>query len=296
MNFLQSFILVNAERSYMILFVKFCRLIKLLLLNPSLFIFKFKRKLIVRRIGQIENGLARIHVGDVTFSYDSKSMPEVANFLEVDTEWVFSKFLKPGDCVIDVGANVGAISALALSYVGSRGKVISFEPVPYYFEFLKLLRDNNKAYDLIVNQCALGEKNYRSNIDISGIGNVGWNTMVPNFMLPEDVKETIEVEVKSLDEYLLQENLYNIDFIKVDTEGYEFKVLKGLQKYFKSNCKKPIIFCEIAPKAYDRLVCSINDFDQYMKTFGYVSYLLPYFSCVDLSELKETSNVVFVPK
>ena len=53
-----------------------------------------------------------------------------------------------------------------------------------------------------------------------------------------------EVEVISLDEWIKDNPLENVDFIKVDVEGYELEVLKGSENTIKSF--KPVIFIEIA--------------------------------------------------
>ena len=60
----------------------------------------------------------------------------------------------------------------------------------------------------------------------------------------------IEVEVISLDEWIKDNPLENVDFIKVDVEGYELEVLKGSENTIKSF--KPVIFIEIAKKFLSR--------------------------------------------
>jgi len=104
-----------------------------------------------------------------------------------------------GDVFVDVGANIGYISAIALGLVGQSGVVHSFEPVPDYFMRLKNIPAANRGYRHIVNQCALGERDGSAKIAVTNTSNIGWNTMVPKFMSAETTKEKIEVPVKRLD-------------------------------------------------------------------------------------------------
>ena len=130
----------------------------------------------------------------------------------------------------------------------------------------------NKDYRIIVNQCALGEKQRRAMIDITNRPNIGWNTMVPNFMSNETRKKSIEVPVYRLDDYIKEKKLDKISLIKIDTEGFEFPILKGLQKYFENTKYRPVIYCEIAPSAYPLLGYTLSQLSDYMKKYSYRSF------------------------
>ncbi|MGH7931031.1 MAG: FkbM family methyltransferase, partial [Candidatus Binatia bacterium] len=58
-----------------------------------------------------------------------------------ERDWPYAlvarQLVKPGDCVVDAGANVGYTSALMARWVGGEGAVYSFEPVPETFELLR---------------------------------------------------------------------------------------------------------------------------------------------------------------
>lgn len=68
------------------------------------------------------------------------------------------RYLRPGDSVLDVGANIGVYSLLAASLVGSVGRVLSFEPGP---EAHRRLTENlliNQLDNVTVHACALGDR------------------------------------------------------------------------------------------------------------------------------------------
>lgn len=205
------------------------------------------------------------------------------------------RFLKKGDTFIDIGANIGYLSAVALGFVGKRGEVHSFEPVPEYVERLKEIAAANREYKIIVNQYALGEKEGREKIYVTNLPNIGWNTMIPNFMLEGTLKETVEVGVCRLDSYIMEKRLEDIRLIKIDTEGFEFPVLKGLSGYLENTAYRPVIICEISPTAYPPLDCTPADLSEYMKSYHYRAFKLadPGIE-VDITRLTETTDVVFM--
>ena len=191
-----------------------------------------------------------------------------------------SKKLKKGNIFLDIGANVGYISAIGAGLVGKSGQVHSFEPIPEYASYLKKMKELNSEYNILVNSCACSDKKGFSNIDVSAL-DIRLNSMVPNFLVKSSVKENISVPVCRLDDYIRENNLRNITFIKIDTEGFELKVLKGLQKYFENtrSVDRPPIYCEIVPTVYPLLQLSLESLSNYMERYSYYA-----FDCRDISK------------
>jgi len=205
------------------------------------------------------------------------------------------KILKPGDTFIDVGANIGYLSAIGTSLVRQEGQVHSFEPVPQSFQRLKKLAEMNLDYKIILNNCALGEKSGITKMDFAKPPHSGGSTLIPNF-LTDIPKEIITVPTIRLDDYIRKNNLKKIALIKIDVEGFEFPVLKGLQNYFEKVNRKPIIICEIVPSACPLLGYTLTQLLEYMKKYGYEAYNImnPKLK-VDITKLKEGigADVVF---
>lgn len=131
--------------------------------------------------------------------------------------------------LFDVGANTGQY-ATNMRKAGYAQKIISFEPLKNAFELLKL----NAAKDTnwIILNYALGEKDWRGSINIAGNSQ---SSSILN-MLPEHIKsapESIylsreEIEIKKFDSIFnsfcsTEDNI----MVKIDTQGYEKKVLEG---------------------------------------------------------------------
>lgn len=147
----------------------------------------------------------------------------------------------------------------------------------------------------MVNQCALGEERGRAKIDVTNLPNIGWNTMVPGFMSNETRKKSIEVPRYRLDDYIKEKGLDKISLIKIDVEGFEFPVLKGLQNYFENPDHRPVILCEIAPSAYPLLGYTLAQLSNYMMKTRYRTFSLINTNAeTDLARLEETTNVMFV--
>ncbi len=234
---------------------------------------------------------------DVDLSVDPAMMKRIYyKCYEVETEYIFRKFIKKGNTFLDIGANVGYLSALALSLVGTSGRVISFEPVPEYFERLNKLSQDNRNYRLLAHQFALGDREHSAVIAVTNLPNIGFNSMVPDFMSRGDMKKQVDVKVRRLDNYLREKGIEKVDFLKIDTEGYEFPVLIGFSDYLKSGYWKPIILSEVWPDAYPRLGFTLSQFNEYMKGFGFDAYAVPSFRKMDITKLNERINVLFIPK
>jgi FkbM family methyltransferase len=202
------------------------------------------------------------------------------------------KLLRPGQTVIDVGANIGYITCVALDRVGRSGQVHAFEPVPEYFQRLARQAQLNPGFRVYPVNCAAGKEEGVLSISLSNDGNIGWNTLVPGFMPPEQIRQQVPVRVRPLDDYIQESGLEMVHFIKIDAEGFEFYVLQGLRNCLQNY--RPIILCEIAPGAYPLLGCTLTDVRKFldeMKCQVTDLELRP----LDLEALERSMNVVLLP-
>jgi FkbM family methyltransferase len=201
-----------------------------------------------------------MHIGDISFDCNLPKEFEASGMAkrmrlhtyESDIVTIMKRFLRVGDAFIDVGANVGYLSAVGMSIVGRTGEVHSFEPVPKYYECLHKLATDNTKFKIICNNLAASDLTGMADIVVSS-NNPGWNTMVPSFMPKNDIAQIINISTVRLDSYIDHHvRPHKIRLIKIDTEGFELPVLRGLSKYFESG-ERPIIVCEVAPDAYNNL-------------------------------------------
>ncbi len=269
------------------------RAVKLLFTNPRDFWVRVKSHVFSAKSGTIK-------IGAVNFEIDLDLDPVMRGMYfgayQTEVKKLLEKFLSRGDTFIDVGANIGYISALAANIVGTTGEIHAFEPVPQYFERLELVRTKNPSYHITTNALALGEQTGTAKIAVNNAKNIGWNTMVPNFMSNNNIAQEIEIPVTTLDAYCEQKNISSAQVVKIDTEGYEFPVLKGFAKTLRTWEKLPVIIVEIAPAAYPKLGCKLSDLLELFSSLGYVAQNIELTKQIDVTSLTRTDDIVLLPR
>ncbi len=187
---------------------------------------------------------------------------------------IMRRVLKEGDILIDAGANIGYHTALGAGFVGKTGIVHAFEPVPEYFEKLKVLAEQNKGYQIILNQCALGQTTGRAQMyqirTHRGTRTFGTGSMFQGWLSNEHTEAVIKVPVMTLDGYVREHNLQKVKLLKIDVDGFEFPLLKGAEQFLKIEC--PVIICEISHPIYARLGCKVDDLLYYMANLSYFPF------------------------
>lgn len=156
---------------------------------------------------------------------------------EEGTLYCFEKILKKGDVILDVGANIGLTTIRASKLIGDKGKVYAIEAMTSTFEILRFNILLNKLTNVIcVNEAFadyVGKAEIFHNLDINR-GSAS--------LYSDKKKGGIEVEVNTLDEFVINHGINTIDFIKIDIEGAEYPMLMGASNFLKNN--KPIICVE----------------------------------------------------
>ena len=156
---------------------------------------------------------------------------------------IMEEEIKVGNIVVDVGANIGLHTLNMARIVGNTGQVFAFEPDPSNFKILEKNVKVNNYQNIILEQKAVGDKHGRTTLYQSD--NPGMHRIFPQ---TKQAKGQVQVELTSLDKYFIDSNLADkINFIKIDVEGLEFSVLKGMKNILKNNKKIKMIF-EFMPK------------------------------------------------
>lgn len=145
---------------------------------------------------------------------------------EPGVEKVIRENLKGGDTFIDIGAYIGYYSILARNIVGESGKIIAFEPNPESYRMLRKNFSINAFRNCIPVNIAITDE---ENILKLFIGK--YNADSSSLFLAEEVNENRYVKVRTitLDKYC---EIHDIapDFLKIDAEGAEYRILKGMKK------------------------------------------------------------------
>jgi FkbM family methyltransferase len=161
--------------------------------------------------------------------------------------------------IFDVGANIGQ-SAEEFAQYYPYAKILSFEPVPASFDALK---ENTR---MLTNVTAVGLALGNSDGYVKMRAN---STSTGNkIVVGSSLVDTIDVRVDTGDRYCLTENITKIGFLKIDTEGYDLRVLSGFQGMLW-NGAIDMVQVEVGLAPENRLHVSFEDATSYMKLFDY---------------------------
>lgn len=179
-------------------------------------------------------------------------------FYEQEELDAIAGFFPPGGVFVDVGANTGQHSIFAARILQAR-RVVLFEPV---LETCRILRENIRLNDLSdvadVSHLGigLGDEDTKAIYEIPA-ENLGATRLSPG---------TGHVSVRRGDDVLKDQA---VDFIKIDTEGYEIKVLRGLDQTIRKF--RPTMFVEVDDTNDDAFKALLTDYDYGIK-FSYRRY------------------------
>jgi FkbM family methyltransferase len=267
----------------------------LLAKNPGLFCRVMLAKLnTARRMPPLP---ARKRIANVVFEFDLDryrgTAPMYFGSYALPLVETMKRYLRPGDVFFDVGANIGYLSAIAAGLVGPSGQVHCFEPAPEYFERVEKLAALNPGYAFRANFCAAGEQPGKCRIYVTR--EPGQSTLVPAYKTDPEIISTLEVPVIRLDEYARERGIQRISLIKIDAEGFELPILRGLRGLFERSARLPPILCEIAPRAYPLLGRKISELASYMAAYGYRAHdLIDGTTSVDLEAMHHVDDVLFL--
>lgn len=186
-------------------------------------------------------------------------------FFEEGLTKIVMEYLDDGMTFVDIGAHCGYFSLLASEIVGRTGQVHSFEPTKSTF---KVLEENlGKRENAAANNVAVFSKKAELEFKDFGLRYSAFNSLTqPKLKLEkEPTYKKITVKAIPLDDYVESTGICP-DFVKIDAEGAEMEILKGMQKTIE--------------KFHPMLVLEVGEDDdstsrknvEYLIGLGYVPY------------------------
>lgn len=136
------------------------------------------------------------------------------------------------DYVIDCGACFGETAVFFAKTVGAKGHVFSFDPLPHHVEVINLnVRQNGLADRVSVIAAAVGAASNH----IASAGDKFRDLNSPGFSM---LGKEDQFPVMSIDDMVAERGIENVDFIKMDIEGFELPALKGAMDTIKRHRPK----------------------------------------------------------
>ena len=149
--------------------------------------------------------------------------------------------LRPGDVFVDVGANIGYFSLLASRLVGATGSVLAFEPEVANYALLEANCRLNRCDNIRCFQTALGEENANGTLYLNEL-NRGDHSLYP----AESDRAGQEISIVNGSK-LISATHPRVNCIKIDTQGAECDVVKGLQQLIVASAPGLIMIIEFSP-------------------------------------------------
>ncbi|MDX2132111.1 MAG: FkbM family methyltransferase [Planctomycetota bacterium] len=165
-------------------------------------------------------------------------------FFEDDLTKVFALVLRPGMVFFDVGSHFGYFSLLASHLVGPSGQVHAFEPTPSTYEVVS--KNLAPLAHARANNVAVwredSEMTFRDfGVEFSAFNSLGASKLTQAELARARVRE-VKVRARSLDSYVAETGVAP-DFLKIDTEGAELDVLRGMERLLAE--KRPALTLEV---------------------------------------------------
>ena len=178
-------------------------------------------------------------------------------------------YLKKNSTFIDIGANVGFFSISIAKEVVTEGSVLSIEPSPTIFPYLRENVQLNNIFNISIKNFALGSFTNQLPFYDAPVDHFGMGSFSPQFH-----NNPIPVSVITLDDLFKAEQITRADVIKVDVEGYESAVFQGAKRTLSSD-NSPIIIFEFCDWAEKRIPGQkIGDSQKILRELGYKIWLL----------------------
>jgi FkbM family methyltransferase len=170
------------------------------------------------------------------------------NLFEPGVTRALARLLKPGDVVVDIGANVGAHALRMAQRVGDQGRVYAFEPTDFGFQKLTRNLSLNPELAKRVEPLRVGLTDLKER-PLPELVSASWSLTRPmDDIHPRDLgfgSSTVGARFVPLDRWVTENGVTRVDLVKLDVDGYETRVIRGALETLRRF--KPLIVMEWAP-------------------------------------------------
>jgi FkbM family methyltransferase len=190
---------------------------------------------------------------------------------EMMLEKIYSRILKPGDTVIDIGAHTGRHTMPLAKAVSPFGKVFCFEPLYEQYQILlgKIQQytaergaECNKFYPF---NCALGETDGAASFIVTENYPEFSGLRKRQYHVQDVITKTIQVQIQKLDS--IKDHFKDVSFIKIDAEGGELQILRGGRLIITE--ARPIISFELGDASLVNYEYTCGDYYSFFEDLNY---------------------------
>ncbi|HZI94316.1 MAG TPA: FkbM family methyltransferase [Patescibacteria group bacterium] len=197
-------------------------------------------------------------------------------------------YIPKGGVCVDAGANVGHWSLVFSRFVGPAGRVYAFEPFPDFYRRLGQNVALNHLGNVETIPCALSDRNGSISFDGAAC-HLAWANGAA-------AGPQLQVPCVTLSDFIQQQALARLDFVKMDIEGAELLALRGMEPIFRRGWR-PAFCLELHEVLCQGLGYSTVDIKNYLAGWGYTGWILHRGRrlSMDRQATHELSNALFLP-
>jgi FkbM family methyltransferase len=162
---------------------------------------------------------------------------------------LMKKYIRTGDVVLDIGANIGFYTKILSELVGESGKVYAFEPDKTNYGYL--MKNAGHLKNVVFFNKAVSDKTGKITLYHSDLLNVDHKTYAT-----ENYTSTTEIDCVAIDDVVPG---HKVDFIKIDIQGFEYFAFKGMENVF-AKMENLKIVTEFYPYGIKKSGVSSTDF------------------------------------
>lgn len=194
----------------------------------------------------------------------------------------FEKILQEDDICLDIGANIGYYTHLFASKVKNKGAVVSIEPLKHNACLIELNSIMNSTDKLVKVLCTAVSDRENSPLNFSTTADSAFSFVVSasnQYRIGSDhIKpgaKLTQIPSTTIDSILKKLGIEKIDIVKMDVEGFEYKVLKGMEEVLSVEEKRPrLMMIELLSEHLKYYESSIEEICTFLKQYGYTSKFL----------------------
>ncbi|MCS6801253.1 MAG: FkbM family methyltransferase [Chloroflexota bacterium] len=251
------------------------------------------RELLIARYGSRlprQEALALCSFEDLRFHMYVRSSDEVgkhlllAGFLEPYTSYLICNLLRPAATFLDIGANVGYFTILA-ALTQPHCRVVAVEPVPDTYSLLEKNSLINNLQNIVLINAALGDATGKAVMRLAN--DSGLAAVAPTY--PDGAwgssgdNQSVEVELTTVDALYQERHISPVKLVKVDVEGYEQYVFRGMSRVIQQD--RPIIIAEMEDRWQQRYQYNLDHVVRQFSMYEYELFALSRYGFLSREEV-----------
>ncbi len=222
---------------------------------------------LLRRLLRPRHRLVPVRLGQYTVLADPADENDALYYFGIGGKVfpvLLGQYVRPGDLVVDVGANIGYFSLCALDRVGVEGKVVSFEANP---SLGARLEEHFTAQSCPLELVKAAVWDEPGELEFFVATNTGWSSAAQNPSF--ETREVVAVPSVRLDQFFDERGDGQIRLLKVDVEGAELQALRGARGLLDAGRIDYVLFETGGPRRLAAFGSSGEQLAQTMSESGY---------------------------